>query len=91
MFFKQNAPQIPKKILKARYARAATQQAATRRQLMLGELFQAGQAQGLHCIRANCHTPESDFVPLRMVVVSECFAVWVFAASRVRDWTYMYG
>jgi hypothetical protein len=42
MFFKQNAPQIPKKILKARYARAATQQAATRRQLMLGELFQAG-------------------------------------------------
>jgi hypothetical protein len=27
MFFKQNAPQIPKKILKARYARAATQPA----------------------------------------------------------------
>jgi hypothetical protein len=43
MFFKQNADlKFQKKILKARYARAATQQAATRRNPMLVQLFQAG-------------------------------------------------
>jgi hypothetical protein len=47
VFFKQNAPQFPPKNLKARYARAATQQAATRRNPMLGELFQAGSQSAL--------------------------------------------